>query len=84
MNPAFIASILQKLQANGFFHMATDWQHYARQMLAQMDAADGFINTAGQGNYSPTCAARCETKFERRGLKLGHGVWDLIYQKQAL
>jgi len=82
MNPAFIASIFQKLQADGFFHMATDWQHYAQQMLTQMDAADGFINTAGPGNYSPTYAARCETKFERRGLKLGHGVWDLIYQKQ--
>jgi tRNA (guanine-N7-)-methyltransferase len=47
-----------------------------------MDAAAGFINTAGQGHYSPTRGNRCETKFERRGLKLGQGLWDLIYQKK--
>jgi tRNA (guanine-N7-)-methyltransferase len=82
MNTAFTTSIFQKLKPHGSFHMATDWQHYAKQMLTQMDAADGFINTAGQGHYSPTCGNRCETKFERRGLKLGHGVWDLIYQKK--
>jgi len=62
--------------------MATDWQHYARQMLLEMDQADAFRNTSGIGNYSQTKGARCETKFERRGIKLGHGVWDLIYEKQ--
>ena len=62
--------------------MATDWQHYAEHMLEQMDAADGFNNVSGTGHYSETKAARCETKFERRGLRLGHGVWDLIYEKQ--
>ena len=81
MNPAFIASVFQKLKPEGFFHMATDWQHYAKQMLLQMDEAEGFVNTSGHGNYATTCGDRCETKFERRGLKLGHGVWDLIYQK---
>ena len=83
ISPDFISLIFQKLKPNGIFHMATDWQHYAKQMLLQMDAAEGFTNTAGQGNYSSNCGDRCETKFERRGLKLGHGVWDLIYKKQA-
>ena len=81
INPAFIQLAHKKLKTGGFFHMATDWQHYAKQMLAEMDAADGFLNTSGTGNYSKNLGARCESKFERRGLKLGHGVWDLIYEK---
>lgn len=82
MKPAFIQLVQQKLKSGGQFHMATDWQHYAEQMLEEMEAADTFHNTSGQGNYSATQGARCETKFERRGLKLGHGVWDLIYEKK--
>lgn len=82
MKQDFIRQIHQKLTTAGTFHMATDWQHYAEQMLEQMDAAEGFCNTAGNTNYSPDKGYRCETKFERRGLRLGHGVWDLIYKKQ--
>ena len=82
IKPEFIELLRQKLKPGGHFHMATDWQHYAEQMLAQMDAAEGFSNIAGQGHYSPDKADRCETKFERRGLRLGHGVWDLLYEKQ--
>jgi tRNA (guanine-N7-)-methyltransferase len=82
INPDFIRLIHQKLKPGGLFHMATDWQHYAEQMLAQMDSAQGYINCAGKGNFSSHKGARCETKFERRGLNLGHGVWDLIYEKQ--
>ncbi len=78
----FIRLVAKKLKPGGFFHMATDWQHYARQMLAEMDTTTSFINTAGAGNYSNNQGSRCESKFERRGRKLGHGVWDLIYQKQ--
>lgn len=81
IKPAFIQLIRQKLKPGGTFHMATDWQNYAEQMLEQMDAAQGFSNTAGTGQYSATKGFRCETKFERRGLRLGHGVWDLIYSK---
>ena len=81
LRPDFIQLIFHKLKKDGFFHMATDWQHYAEQMLKQMDAADGFQNTTGNGHYSETRSDRCETKFERRGIKLGHGVWDLIYKK---
>ncbi len=82
IKPEFIDQLHKKLKTGGLFHMATDWQHYAEHMLAQMDAADGFCNISGIGCYSKTKAARCETKFERRGLRLGHGVWDLIYEKQ--
>ena len=81
INPDFIQLIRQKLKPGGCFHMATDWQHYAEHMLEQMDHAEGFINTSGSGNFSSNKGARCETKFERRGLGLGHGVWDLIYEK---
>jgi len=82
IKPEFIELIRQKLVPGGFFHMATDWQHYAEQMLRQMDNAEGFTNTSGSGQYSTSKGARCETKFERRGLRLGHGVWDLIYMRQ--
>jgi len=82
ISPEFIQLVQQKLLPGGYFHMATDWQHYAEHMLQQMDQAPGFNNTAGSGNYSPHTGDRCETKFERRGIKLGHGVWDLIYRKQ--
>ena len=84
INPAFIQLVHNKLKPGGFFHMATDWQHYAKQMLAEMDTAEGFLNTSGSGNYSQSQGTRCESKFERRGRKLGHGVWDLIYEKQCL
>jgi tRNA (guanine-N7-)-methyltransferase len=81
INPDFVQLVRKKLKTGGIFHMATDWQHYAVHMLEQMDNADGFINTSGRGQYSMNKGDRCETKFERRGLKLGHGVWDLLYKK---
>ncbi len=83
IKPAFIELVQKKLKTGGIFHMATDWQHYAEHMLAEMDQAETFSNVSGKGNYSSTQGARCETKFERRGLKLGHGVWDLIYEKHG-
>ncbi|VAW53462.1 tRNA (guanine(46)-N(7))-methyltransferase [hydrothermal vent metagenome] len=82
LKPAFIELVQQKLKTGGHFHMATDWQHYAEHMLAEMDDAATFCNVSATGNYSETQGARCETKFERRGIKLGHGVWDLIYEKR--
>ena len=81
IKPDFIQLIRDKLKADGQFHMATDWQPYANHMLEQMDNTEGFTNTSGKGNFSVNKGTRCETKFERRGLKLGHGVWDLIYNK---
>jgi len=79
----FIATINERLVTGGHFHMATDWEDYAEHMLSEMDNAKGFKNNAGKGNYSSSKGHRQQTKFERRGLKLGHGVWDLIYTKIA-
>ena len=62
--------------------MATDWEDYAVQMLEMADAAPGLRNLAGPGRFSPRPAERPETKFERRGLKLGHGAWDLLYERR--
>ena len=61
--------------------MATDWQPYAEQMLEIMSEADGFENCAGTEQYSPRPDYRPLTKFEMRGERLGHGVWDLLFRK---
>ena len=81
MQPKFVQLVREKLRSNGILHMATDWQPYAEQMLETLDQAEGFVNTAGTGNYAPRPAYRPVTKFEKRGERLGHGVWDLVYQK---
>ncbi len=81
VQPGFARLLYRKLEAGGRFHMATDWQGYAEHMLAVMEAAEGFQNLAGPGNYSAKPDYRAETKFERRGQRLGHGVWDLVYEK---
>lgn len=82
LQPEFVALIRDRLAPGGRFHMATDWQDYAEQMLEVMDAQQGFVNTAGRGHYAPKPDYRPETKFERRGLRLGHGVWDLVFAKE--
>ncbi|MFN2309315.1 MAG: tRNA (guanosine(46)-N7)-methyltransferase TrmB [Gammaproteobacteria bacterium] len=81
LQPEFVALIRERLTPGGVFHMATDWQDYAEQMLEVMDAQPGFVNRAGRGHYAPRPDYRPETKFERRGLRLGHGVWDLLFVK---
>lgn len=83
VQPEFAQLIHRALQPGGMLHMATDWEDYARQMLAVLSAAEGFINQAGAGNYSPRPSGRPLTKFERRGQRLGHGVWDLIFVRRA-
>ena len=81
LQPAFVQQIREKLKVGGHFHMATDWQDYAEQAMAVLSVAEGFSNTAGAGTYSTKPSYRPETKFERRGLKLGHGVWDLVFRR---
>ena len=80
MKAEFIQLIHQKLKPGGQFHLATDWQDYAEHMLAEMEQAKGFSNTSGKGNYAEI-TDRPLTKFEQRGQRLGHGIWDLIYRK---
>ncbi|MFU8838277.1 MAG: tRNA (guanosine(46)-N7)-methyltransferase TrmB [Thiohalomonadaceae bacterium] len=83
VQPAWAQLLRRKLQIGGQLHMATDWQNYAEHMLAVMSAAEGFRNTSPSGDYLPRPAYRPETKFERRGQGLGHGVWDLIFERIA-
>lgn len=79
VQPEFAQTIRGKLKIGGYFHMATDWEPYAQQMLEVMSAAEGFTNQAGAGNYAPKPDYRPNTKFEKRGERLGHGVWDLVF-----
>ena len=78
---AFVANLVQHLRPGGYLHLATDWQPYAEQMLQVLSQERALHNTAE--DYAPRPAYRPETKFERRGLKLGHGVWDLVFKKTA-
>lgn len=77
----FAQLVRHKLRPGGRFHMATDWQHYAEHMLAVMTAASGYRNDAGAGQYAGRPPHRPLTKFERRGQRLGHGVWDLVFRR---
>ncbi|MGD8483482.1 MAG: tRNA (guanosine(46)-N7)-methyltransferase TrmB [Thioalkalispiraceae bacterium] len=83
VQPAFAQLLRNKLKLNGIFHMATDWQDYAEHMMEVMSNAQGFENTAGTGNYIERPDYRPLTKFEQRGQRLGHGVWDLVFRKIA-
>jgi tRNA (guanine-N7-)-methyltransferase len=75
----FVALLARKLAPGGLLHLATDWIDYAEHMLAVLEASPSFRNAAGAGAYSPCPPWRRETHFERRGKRLGHGVFDLIY-----
>ena len=77
----FINLVAKKLTPGGVFHMATDWENYAEHMLAEMQKNSAFSNQAGEQQYAKRPAYRPETKFERRGQNLGHGVWDLLFEK---
>jgi tRNA (guanine-N7-)-methyltransferase len=81
LQPALVQKIRTKLTLGGLFHMATDWENYAEHMMEVMDAAEGFENNEGVGNFAPRPDFRPVTKFEKRGERLGHDVWDLIYKK---
>ncbi len=79
----FIALITRKLQPGGYFHAATDWQDYAEHMLTVLQKQPDIINQSPDGRYCERPIFRPVTKFERRGLALGHGVWDLIFRKKT-
>jgi tRNA (guanine-N7-)-methyltransferase len=83
VQPIFIQEIRKKLKQGGLIHLATDWENYAEHMLEVMSCAEGFSNTQENQGFSPKPAFRPETKFERRGQRLGHGVWDLLFKKQS-
>lgn len=81
VQPAFVEMLRSKLKVGGEFHMATDWENYAEHMLEVMNAAPGYSNATTAGDYMPRPDYRPLTKFEQRGHRLGHGVWDLIFTR---
>lgn len=81
VQPAWAQLVRQKLKVGGVLHMATDWEAYAEHMLEVMNAEPGYRNLAEDGRYVPRPPERPVTKFERRGERLGHGVWDLKFQR---
>ena len=80
IQPPFVAKLVKKLKPGGYIHVATDWQNYAEQVLAVLSAEPLLENTAA--DYAPRPAYRPLTKFEQRGLRLGHGVWDLVFKRR--
>jgi tRNA (guanine-N7-)-methyltransferase len=81
VQPEFVRLVHQSLVPGGQLHLATDWEDYALHMLATVEADGGFENTAGADRFSPRPPARPLTKFEQRGKRLGHSVWDLVYRR---
>jgi len=79
IQPQFVAHLVEKLKPGGYIHVATDWQDYAEQVLRVLSEEPLLENTAA--DYAPRPAYRPLTKFEQRGLRLGHGVWDIVFRK---
>jgi tRNA (guanine-N7-)-methyltransferase len=80
IQPGFVTQLATRLAPGGYLHCATDWQPYAEQMLEVLSADPSLANTAD--GYAPRPGYRPLTKFEARGLRLGHGVWDLVFRKR--
>ncbi|HSC81588.1 MAG TPA: tRNA (guanosine(46)-N7)-methyltransferase TrmB [Chitinolyticbacter sp.] len=78
---SFAELVRSKLKVGGVLHMATDWQPYAEYMLEVLSAAPGYHNQSADSTYVERPSERPVTKFERRGERLGHGVWDLKFQR---
>ncbi|MGK3124543.1 tRNA (guanosine(46)-N7)-methyltransferase TrmB [Candidatus Pantoea formicae] len=77
----FAELVMRKLKLGGVFHMATDWEDYATHMLEIMNSVDGYKNLSEGNDYVPRPETRPLTKFEQRGQRLGHGVWDLMFER---
>ncbi|UXH76634.1 tRNA (guanosine(46)-N7)-methyltransferase TrmB [Roseateles amylovorans] len=84
VQPPFIAKLVKHLAPGGYLHLATDWEPYAQQMLEVLSADPDLENTATRPDgYADKPDYRPQTKFEHRGLKLGHGVWDLVFRRRG-
>lgn len=77
----FVAKLVHLLSPGGRLHLATDWEPYAEQMLEVLSAQPGLLNESATATFVQRPLHRPETKFERRGEKLGHGVWDLVFTR---
>jgi len=80
VQPEFVALLASRLASGAYLHLATDWEDYARQILTVLAAEPSLENSAAA--YAPRPAYRPQTKFEARGVKLGHGVWDIVFRKR--
>lgn len=82
LRPEFTALVAQKLKRGGRLHFATDWEEYAHHALAVLTASAEFENNAADGGFVPRPLERPATRFEQRGLKLGHAVFDLVFRRR--
>ena len=78
LQPEFVRLLASRLKSGGYLHVATDWEPYALEILQVCSAEPALVNTAN--DFAPRPAYRPQTKFESRGIKLGHGVWDLVFR----
>jgi tRNA (guanine-N7-)-methyltransferase len=81
IQPPFVELIASRLRPGGVFKLATDWEEYALQMLEVLDASESFSNLSATGDWMPRPEERAPTRFEKRGERLGHGVWDLAFRR---
>ena len=81
IQPDFVTELAKRLKPEGFLHLATDWENYAEQMLEVLSEESLLINTSPTNDYVPRPETRPLTKFEQRGHRLGHGVWDLYFRR---
>jgi tRNA (guanine-N7-)-methyltransferase len=81
LQPHFVAKLLPRIAGGAYIHCATDWEPYAQQMLEVLGAEPALENTAA--GFAERPAYRPLTKFENRGLRLGHGVWDVVFRKRG-
>jgi len=81
IQPDFVALLVSRMRSGAYLHCATDWEHYAEQMLTVLSAEPLLENTCA--GFAPRPISRPQTKFEARGVRLGHGVWDLVFRRRA-
>lgn len=80
IQPPLVRLLAERLAVNGYLHCATDWQEYAEQMVEVLSGEATLVNTSA--GFAERPAYRPQTKFEARGLRLGHGVWDVVFRKR--
>ena len=81
IQPPFVALLVSRIKAGAYVHVATDWEDYARQVMEVLSGNPLLVNTSD--GFAPRPAWRPETKFEARGLRLGHRVWDVVFRRRA-
>ena len=82
VQPAWAALVARRLRPGGFLHLATDWQDYAEHMVSVLEDCPALDNAAGAGRFADDPGERPVTRFERRGRRRGHAVWDLVYRRR--